>query len=139
MNATTAQGKTIKKHYLHKGEGTLLQTSENIISELSLNIEFKEDEILIDGRDASGKLAVERIKKALHRSHLGRWETKSVHGAVYRNLKAQNVNWKELFRWVEGKGLTATTESKVSNETSFYCWFQQMYYKTVVQLVNQNP
>ena len=48
---------------MHKGEGTLLQTSENIISELSLNIEFKEDQILIDGRDASGKLAVEKIKK----------------------------------------------------------------------------
>ena len=24
-------------------------------------------------------------------------------------------------------------------EQLFYCWFQQMYYKTVVQLVNQNP
>ena len=46
---------------MHKGEGTFLQTSENIISELSLNIEFKEDQILIYGRDASGKLAVERI------------------------------------------------------------------------------
>ena len=45
----------------------MLQTSENIISELSLNIELKEDQILIDGRDASGKLAVERIKKAQHR------------------------------------------------------------------------
>ena len=38
---------------------------------------------------------------------------KSVYGAVYRNLKAQNVNWKESFGWMEGKGLTATTESKV--------------------------
>ena len=75
----------------------MLQTSENIISELSLNIEFKEYQLLIDGRDASGKLAVERIKKAQHRSHLEKWETKSVHGAVYRNLKAQNVNWKESF------------------------------------------
>ena len=63
MKATTAQGKTIKEHYMHKGEGTLLQTSENIISELSLNIEFKEDQILMDGRDASGKLVVEKIKK----------------------------------------------------------------------------
>ena len=113
MKATTVQGKTIKDHYMHKGEGTLLQTSENIISELSLNIEFKEDQILIDGRDASGKLAVERIKKAQHRSHLEKWGKKSVHGAVYRNLKAQNVNWKESFGWMEGKGLTATTESKV--------------------------
>ena len=42
-----------------------------------------------------------------------KWEKKSVHGAVYRNLKAQNVNWKESFGWMEGKGLTATTESKV--------------------------
>ena len=40
MKATTAHGKTIKEHYIHKGEGTLLQTSENVISELSLNIEF---------------------------------------------------------------------------------------------------
>ena len=40
MKATTAQGKTIKEHYMHKDEGTLLQTYENIISELSLNIEF---------------------------------------------------------------------------------------------------
>ena len=47
--------KTIKEHHMHTGEGTLLQTSENIISELSLNIEFKEDQILINGRDASGK------------------------------------------------------------------------------------
>ena len=38
---------------------------------------------------------------------------KSVHGAVYRNLKAQNVNWTESFGWMEGKGLTATIESKV--------------------------
>ena len=68
-------------------QGTLLQTSENIISELSLNIEFKEDQILIDGRDASWKLAQERIKKAQHWSHLEEWETKSVHEAVYRNLK----------------------------------------------------
>ena len=30
---------------------------------MSLNIEFKEDQILIDGRDVSGKLAIERIKK----------------------------------------------------------------------------
>ena len=74
---------------------------------------FKEDQILIDGRDASRKLGVEMIKKAQHRSHLEKWETKSVHGAVHRNLKAQNVNWKESFRWMEGKGLTATTESKV--------------------------
>ena len=78
MKATTAQGKTIKEHYMHKGEETLLQTSENIISQLSLNIEFKEDQISIDGRDASGKLAVERIKKAQNRSHLEKWETKSV-------------------------------------------------------------
>ena len=28
-------------------------------------------------------------------------------------MKAQNVNWKESFGWMEGKGLTATTESKV--------------------------
>ena len=98
---------------MYKGEGTLLQSSESIISELSLNIEFKEDQILIDGRDSSEKLAVERIKKAQHRSHLERWETKSVHRAVYRNLKAQNVNWKASFGWMEGKGLTATTEGKV--------------------------
>ena len=77
MKATTAQGKTIKEHYVHKGERTLLQTSENIISELSLNIEFKDDQILTDGRDASRKLAVERIKKAHYRSHLEEWETKS--------------------------------------------------------------
>ena len=31
---------------------------------------------------------------------------------MYRNLKAQNVNWKESFGWMEGKGLAATTESK---------------------------
>ena len=91
----------------------MLQTSENIISELSFNIEFKEDQILIDGRDLSRKLSVGRIKKAQQRLHLGKWETKSVHGAMYRNLKAQNVNWKESFGWIEGKGLTATTESKV--------------------------
>ena len=108
---TTAQGKTMKEHYLHKGDRTLLQTSENIINELSLNIEFKDDQILINGRDVSGKLAVERIKKAQHKSHLEKWETKSIHGAVYRNLKAQNVNGKESFGWMTGKGLTATTES----------------------------
>ena len=34
-------------------------------------------------------------------------------GAVYKNLKAQNVNWKESIGWMEGKGLTATSESKV--------------------------
>ena len=28
MKATTAQGKATKEHYMHKGEGTLLQTSE---------------------------------------------------------------------------------------------------------------
>ena len=39
-----------------------------------LNIEFKEDQILINGRDASGKLAVERMKKAQHRSYLEKWE-----------------------------------------------------------------
>ena len=88
---------------MHKGQGTLLQTSANIISELSLNIELKEDQILIDGRDASGKLAVERVKKAQHRSDLETWETKSVRGAVYRNLKAQNVNWKEPFGWMDGR------------------------------------
>ena len=82
MKATTVQGKTIKDHYMHKGEGTLLQTSENIISELSLNIEFKEDKILIDGRDALGKLAVERIKKAQHRSHLEKWGKKYTWSSV---------------------------------------------------------
>ena len=60
-----------------------------------------------------GKLAVEKLKKAQHRSHLETWATKSVHGAMYRNLKAQNANWKESFRWMEGIGLTTTTESKV--------------------------
>ena len=38
MKTITAQGKAIKEHYMDKGEGTLLQTSENIISDLSLNI-----------------------------------------------------------------------------------------------------
>ena len=32
---------------------------------------------------------------------------------MYKNLKAQNVNWKESIGWMEGKGLTATSESKV--------------------------
>ena len=37
MKATTAQGKTIKEHCMHKGLflGTFLQTYENIIGELS--------------------------------------------------------------------------------------------------------
>ena len=87
VKATTAQGKIIKEHYMHKGEGTLLQTSVNIISQLSSNIEFKEDQISVDGRDASGKLAVERIKKAQNRSHLEKWETKSVHGAVVQCIR----------------------------------------------------
>ena len=66
MKATTAQGKTMKGTNMHKGDRTLLQTSENIFSKLSLNIDFKKDQILIDGRDASGKIAVEGINKAQH-------------------------------------------------------------------------
>ena len=100
MRVTTVQGKFIKEHYMHKGEGTLSQISEDVISDLSSDIELKDDPILIDGRNASGKLAVERINIAQHRSLLEKWETKSVHGAVYRNLKAQNVNWKESFEWM---------------------------------------
>ena len=99
---------------MYESEGTLLQTSENIISELSVNIEFKEDQILIDGRDASiRKIGGRKDNESSAQKSPGKVGKKSVHGAVYRNLEAQNVNWKESFGWMEGKGSTSTTESEV--------------------------
>ena len=41
MRVTTVQGKLIKDHYMHKGEGTLPQISEDVISDLSLHIKIK--------------------------------------------------------------------------------------------------
>ena len=89
-----------------------MQTAEDIVSQLGLNIEFNENQVLVDGKEASGKVAVSKIRKIQQRKHRERWEAKSVHGAVCRNAEAQEANLKTSFGWMEGKSLTAITESK---------------------------
>ena len=89
-----------------------MQTAEAIVSQLGLNIEFNENQVLVDGKEASGKVAVSKIRKIQQRKHRERWEAKSVHGPVCRNAEAQGANLKTSFGWMEGKSLTAITESK---------------------------
>ena len=102
MTAETVQGKAIKEHLMRKREGALLQTAEDILGQLGLNIEFHENQVLVDGKEASGKAAVRKVRKSQQRKHRERWEAKSVHGSVCRNAESQEANLKALF-WMERK------------------------------------
>ena len=69
MTAKTVQGKAIKDHLMHKREGTLLHTAEDVVSQLGLNIEFNENQVLVDGKEASGKVVVSSIRKSQQKKH----------------------------------------------------------------------
>ena len=102
MTAKTVQVKAIKENLMHKREGTLLQPAEDIVSQLGLNIEFNGNQVLVDGKEASGKVAVSKIRKRQQRKHREKWEAKSIHGAVCQNAEAQEANLKASF-WMDGE------------------------------------
>ena len=64
------------------------------------------------------KISSRKDKESSAQKTPGKVGKKSVHGAVYRNLKAQNVNWKESFGWMEGKGLTLNRPGFLESSTA---------------------
>ena len=77
-----SSGKSNKRPLKYKRGGTLLQTAEDIVSQLGLNADLNEDQVLVHGKEASGKVAVSKIRKSQQRKNRERWEARSVHGAV---------------------------------------------------------
>ena len=46
--------------------------------------------------------------------HLDRLKNKPLYGILYRKAEEQEVDITESFAWLEGKGLTSLTESRVT-------------------------
>ena len=65
------------------------------------DIEFKSQQI--------GK----RVKDRQEQIHLEKFKKKPLHEIFYRKAEEEDVDIKESFAWLEGKGLTSLTESRV--------------------------
>ena len=114
LQSKTIQGRPIKEHYINKKEGTLLQKAENIVNALELDVLFTtEGNILCDEQEISPKQLVRKLKKGQEKYHLKELKRKTVHGAFFRKAGEQGIDLGESFGWLNGKGLTALTESKV--------------------------
>ena len=114
LHSKTIQGRTIKEHYMNKNEGTLLQKAENIVNALELDVLFTtEGNFLCDEQEISPKQLVRKVKKGQEKYHLKELKRKTVHGAFFRKAEDQGIDLGESFGWLNGKGLTALTESKV--------------------------
>ena len=114
LQSKTIQGRTIKEHYMNKIEGTLLQKAENIVNALELDVLFTtEGNILCNEQEISPKQLVRKVKKGQEKYHLKELKRKTVHGVFFRKAEEQGKDLGESFVWLNGKGLTALTESKV--------------------------
>ena len=99
---------------MNKKEGTLLQKAENIVNAVELDVLFTtEGNILCDEQEISPKQLVRKVKKGQEKYHLKELKRKTVHGAFFRKAEEQGIDLGESFGWLNGKGLTALTESKV--------------------------
>ena len=68
---------------------------------------------MCDEQEISPKQLVRKVKKGQEKYHLKQLKIKTVHGAFFRKAEEQGVDLRESFGWLNGKGLTALTESKV--------------------------
>ena len=99
---------------MNKKEGTLLQKAENIVNALELDVLFTtEGNILCDEQEISPKQLVRKIKKGQEKYDLKELKRTTVHRAFIRKAEEQGIYLGESFRWLNRKGLTALTESKV--------------------------
>ena len=53
------------------------------------------------------------MKKGQGKYHLKELKRKTVHGAFFRKTEEEEIDLTESFGWLNGKGFTALTESKV--------------------------
>ena len=114
LQSKSIQGRTIKEHYINKKEGTLLQKAENIVNALELDVLFlTEGNFLCDEQEISPKQLVRKVEKGHENYHLKELKRKTVHGAFFRTAEDQGIDLGKSFGWLNGKGLTALTESKV--------------------------
>ena len=114
LQSKTIQGRTIKEHYMNKKESTLLQKAENIVNALELDALFTtEGNILCHEQEISPKQLVRKVKKGQEKYHLKELKRKTVHRVFFRKAEEQGIDLGESFGWLNGKGLTALTESKV--------------------------
>ena len=99
---------------MNKKEGTLLQKAENTVNALEFDVLFTtERNILCDEQEISSKQLVRKVKKGQEKYYLKELKRKTVHGAFFRKAEEQGIDLGESFGWLNGKGLTALTESKV--------------------------
>ena len=72
-----------------------------------------EGKILCDEQEISPKQLVRKVKKGQEKYRLKELKRKTVHGAFFRKAEEQGIDLGESFGRLNGKGLTALTESKV--------------------------
>ena len=114
LRSRTVQGKAIKQFYMHKKEGTLLQQGENVIDELDTSMSITEEgKIMQNEVELMTHQIGKRVKDRQEQIHLENLKRKPLHGIFYRKAEEQDVDIKESFAWLEGKGLTSWTESRV--------------------------
>ena len=113
LQSKTIQGRTIKEHYMNKKEGTLLQKAENIVNALKLDVLFTHEGNILCEQEISPTQLVRKVKKGQAKYQLKELKRKTVHGAFFRKAEEQGIDLGESFGWLNGKGLTALTESKV--------------------------
>ena len=81
---------------------------------LELYISFTpEGNILCDEQEISPKQLVRKIKKGQEKYNLKEMKRKTVHGEFFREAEEEEIDLGDSFGWLNGKGLTALTESKV--------------------------
>ena len=113
LQSKTIQRQTIKERYMNKKEVTLLHKAENIVNALELDVLFTtEGNILYDEQEISPKQLVKKVKKGQEEYHQKELK-RTVHGAFFRKAEEQGIHLGESSGWLNGKGLTALTESKV--------------------------
>ena len=116
LQSKTIHGRTIKEHYMNKKEGTLLQKAENIVNALELDVLFTtEGNILCNEQEISPKQLVRKVKIGQENYHLKELKRKTVHTyTFFRKVEEQGIDLGKPFGWLNGKGLTAFTESKIT-------------------------
>ena len=82
----------------------------------ALELDFlftNEGNILCDEQEIIPNQLVRKVKKRQEKYHLKELKRKTVHGAFFRKAEEEGIDLGESFGWLNGKGLTALTESKV--------------------------
>ena len=68
---------------------------------------------MCDEQEICPKQLVRKVKKGQEKYHLKELKRKTIHGAFFRKAAEQRIDLGESFVWLNGKGVTALTESKV--------------------------